>query len=63
MKTTFIHSVVGPPKGVRDRLIAMKIVLTHGRKFQTVISPEAPQNDQLRSDRRQVLCTSERRHL
>ena len=42
MKSDLVNRLVGPPKGINDRLISLRIPLSHGKKFATIISAYAP---------------------
>ena len=42
IKTTLVNKLAGPPKGINDRLMTVKIPLRHGRKHATIISVYAP---------------------
>ena len=42
MKTALEGKLAGPPKGVNDRLMTMRLPLCRGRKFITIISAYAP---------------------
>ncbi len=40
--TTLVRKLAGPPKGVKDRLMIMRLPLSHGKKFVILISAYAP---------------------
>ena len=42
VKTALIGKLAGPPNGVNDRFMTMKLPLSFGRKHRTIISAYAP---------------------
>ena len=42
VKTALVGKYAGPPKGVNDRLMTMRLPLCRGRKFITIVSAYAP---------------------
>ena len=42
VKISLVSKMVGVPKGVNDRIMTMRLPLTHGEKFATIISAYAP---------------------
>ncbi|XP_069977707.1 craniofacial development protein 2-like [Penaeus vannamei] len=42
VKTSMVGKLAGPPKGVNDRLMTMRLPLSHGQKFATIVSAYAP---------------------
>ena len=42
VKTTLVGELAGPPKGVNDRLMTMRLPLSHRKKFATLVSAYAP---------------------
>ena len=42
VRTTLVGKLAGPPKGVNDRLMTMRLPLSHGKKFATLVSAYAP---------------------
>ena len=42
IKSALVSKLVGPPKGINDRLISVRIPLSHGKKFVTFVSAYAP---------------------
>ena len=42
VKTALVGKLAGPPNGVNDRLMTMKLPLSFGRKYLTIISAYAP---------------------
>ena len=42
MQSALVNKLVGPPKGINDRLISLRIPPSHGKKFATIISAYAP---------------------
>ena len=42
VKTTLVGKLARPPKGVKDRLMTMRLPLSHGQKFATIVSAYAP---------------------
>lgn len=42
IKSVLVSKLAGTPKGANDRLISLRIPLSHGKKFATIISAYAP---------------------
>ena len=42
VKTTLVGKLAGPPKGVNDRLMTMRLPLSHGQKYISIVSAYAP---------------------
>lgn len=42
VKSSLVGKLVGPPKGVNDRLMIMRLPLSNGKKFATIVSAYAP---------------------
>lgn len=42
VKTSLVGKLAGPPKGVNDRLMTMRLPLYRGQKFATIVSAYAP---------------------
>ena len=42
IKTPLLNNLVCPPKGLNDRLATMRVPLSYGKKFATIISAYAP---------------------
>lgn len=42
VKTTLVGKLAGPPKGVSDRLMTMRLPLSRGQKYVTIVSAYAP---------------------
>ena len=42
VKTALVSKLEGPPKGVNDRLMTLRLPLSYGQKFATIVSAYAP---------------------
>ena len=42
IKSALVSKLVGPPKGINDRLISVRIPLSHEKKFATFVSAYTP---------------------
>ena len=42
MRNTLVSKLAGPPKGVNDRLMTLRLPLEYGKKFATLVSAYAP---------------------